>query len=171
MDLENGAADGPYTAFGMQEGVRRERVDVRRARDEEDPETIKRCGGRPRHWFCAVRRGIEGKPKRVKDSVPAPATPPASRNFMAVSPPRCVSSAASSCSSCSFSSPPLRLASRLGARVGGRAFGLGIGRSSALSDTSPICATVHQIRARTHNTRVRGRGALIDYGVETHLPY
>ncbi len=170
MDLENRPADGSRTAFGMQECVRREWVDVRRARDEEHPETIKRCSGRPRHWFCAVRRGIGGKQKS-KDSIPAPATPPASRNFMAVSPPRCVSSATSSCSSCSFSSPPLRLASRFGARVGCRAFSLGVGRSSALSDTSPICATVYQFRARTHNTRVCARGALIDDGFETHLPY
>ena len=148
MYLENHPTDRSRTAFWMQEGVRREWADVRRARNEEYPETVKRCSGRPRHWFCAVRRGDrrkKGKKEKEKEnsklSVPAPAMPPANRNFIAVSPPRCVWSAASSCSSCSHSSPPLRLASCFfGARAGCRAFGMGIGRSSALSDTSPICA-------------------------------
>lgn len=73
--LENHPADGSRTAFGMQEGVLREWVDVRRARNEEYPETVKRCSGRPRHWFCAVRREIEGrkgKKKRKKRLVNSP---------------------------------------------------------------------------------------------------
>jgi len=63
MDLENRAAHGSRTALGVQEGVRRERVDVRRTRDEEYSETVKRRSGCPRHCFRAAVRRKEGKKK------------------------------------------------------------------------------------------------------------